>query len=251
MVIFADFPAAWEECTYPLNMIVWLRAMPELRLLSDRKLRLWLCACARRFWEQYRLPSTRQAIKVAEKYADGERTPMMLEWAFQEAWQEWQRQQESLVQLDLHGHSVCYESVAAAEERVHRQLAFMSGPDPRTEFIAQADLLREIFGTPTDTPDYCWHEDMLCSNLWAHHGTSLRMSPYYDPVEWLTTDVKAISIAAYDTRRDDGRFEWLEVNALHDALIDAGCHDKVILEHLKKHFHVKGCWVVDLLLRKE
>jgi hypothetical protein len=36
---------------------------------------------------------------------------------------------------------------------------------------------------------------------------------------------------------------------LHDALLDAGCDDEDILDHCKAPVpHVRGCWVLDLLL---
>ena len=40
--------------------------------------------------------------------------------------------------------------------------------------------------------------------------------------------------------------------ALVDALIDASCDNQVILEHCRNVGpHVRGCWVVDLVLGKE
>jgi len=38
---------------------------------------------------------------------------------------------------------------------------------------------------------------------------------------------------------------------LADALQEAGCDDAAIIEHCQsKMKHVKGCWVVDLVLNK-
>jgi hypothetical protein len=40
--------------------------------------------------------------------------------------------------------------------------------------------------------------------------------------------------------------------ALTDALEDAGCTDADILDHLRWPWpHVRGCWVLDLILGKE
>ncbi|HVC93773.1 MAG TPA: hypothetical protein VND64_08785 [Pirellulales bacterium] len=39
---------------------------------------------------------------------------------------------------------------------------------------------------------------------------------------------------------------------LADALEQAGCHDTDILDHCRRSGpHIRGCWVVDLMLRKE
>ena len=49
---------------------------------------------------------------------------------------------------------------------------------------------------------------------------------------------------------DDRAFDRLPI--LADALIDAGCDDEQILEHCRAPGpHVRGCWVVDLVLGKE
>jgi len=42
------------------------------------------------------------------------------------------------------------------------------------------------------------------------------------------------------------------VGILADALEDAGCADDVLLSHLRGPGpHVRGCWVLDLLLGKQ
>jgi hypothetical protein len=49
---------------------------------------------------------------------------------------------------------------------------------------------------------------------------------------------------------DDRAFDRLPV--LADALEDAGCTDRTILAHCRSGGeHVRGCWVVDLLLGKQ
>jgi hypothetical protein len=63
---------------------------------------------------------------------------------------------------------------------------------------------------------------------------------------WQTANVVAIAQAIYDERG----FDRLPI--LADALEDAGCTNVEILEHCRAGGeHVRGCWVVDLLLGKE
>ena len=49
---------------------------------------------------------------------------------------------------------------------------------------------------------------------------------------------------------DDRAFDRLPI--LHDALLDAGCDDEAILSHCRSEGpHVRGCWVLDLILAKD
>jgi hypothetical protein len=75
----------------------------------------------------------------------------------------------------------------------------------------------------------------------------------YDPVtidpawlRWNEGTVRKIAETIRDTR-DFGRLP-----VLADALEDAGCADAELLDHCRAGGpHVRGCWVVDLLLRNE
>jgi hypothetical protein len=65
-----------------------------------------------------------------------------------------------------------------------------------------------------------------------------------DPA-WLTSDVVSLAQAIYDGRT----FDVLPV--LGDALEDAGCTAADILDHCRRPgVHVRGCWLLDQLLRK-
>src|SRR5262249_5675053 len=47
--------------------------------VSDRKLRLFMAACCRRVWHLLRDPVCREAVEVAEQYADGAADPLRLD----------------------------------------------------------------------------------------------------------------------------------------------------------------------------
>jgi hypothetical protein len=88
---------------------------------------------------------------------------------------------------------------------------------PRRE---QAALLRDIFGNPF---------------------RPVTLNP-----AWLTSDVLALARGIYDDRAFD------RMPILADALQDAGCDNDDVLTHCRDAAlaHVRGCWVVDLVLGK-
>ena len=96
---------------------------------------------------------------------------------------------------------------------------FWESPVPEA-FALQPRLLRDIFGNPFRPP--------AC-----------------DPA-WLTSDVLALARGIYD----DKAFDRMPI--LADALQDAGCDSDALLTHLRDPdaTHVRGCWVLDLLLGK-
>jgi hypothetical protein len=67
----------------------------------------------------------------------------------------------------------------------------------------------------------------------------------FDP-RWRTADTVGLARAIYDDRAFD------RLPLLADALMDAGCADEQVLGHCRGDGpHVRGCWVVDLVLGKE
>jgi hypothetical protein len=64
--------------------------------------------------------------------------------------------------------------------------------------------------------------------------------------EWLTSTVCGLAEGIYAERAFD------RMPILADALEDAGCDNADILAHCRGDGpHVRGCWVVDLVLGKE
>jgi hypothetical protein len=88
------------------------------------------------------------------------------------------------------------------------------------ERLAQADLLRDVFGPLP--------------------FRSVTLNP-----SWLTSDATGLAAGIYAERA----FDRLPI--LADALQDAGCDDQGLLDHCRGEGpHVRGCWVVDQVLGK-
>ncbi|MBP3956863.1 hypothetical protein J8F10_16450 [Gemmata sp. G18] len=70
---------------------------------------------------------------------------------------------------------------------------------------------------------------------------SARLSP-----SWRTSTVLALASQMYESR------DFSAMPILADALQDAGCDSTDVLDHCRGPGpHVRGCWVVDLVLGKE
>src|SRR5262249_7031256 len=59
----------WLACTDTEKMLAFLKGRA-----SDRKLRLFVCACCRRIWQLLTDGRSRKEVEVAEQYADGSAT---------------------------------------------------------------------------------------------------------------------------------------------------------------------------------
>jgi hypothetical protein len=146
-----------------------------------------------------------------------------------------------------HGHEVLRGCLSEAE---YRRLANSPTQRPAALEVAEAAspgwpkelvaLLRDIFGNPwrryawTDIPDGppSGHELQLLNRHWLTRN-----------------DGRVVKIA--QTIYDERRFE--DMPKLADALKEAGCTNEEILAHCREEpaVHVRGCWVVDLLLGKK
>lgn len=69
---------------------------------------------------------------------------------------------------------------------------------------------------------------------------------------WHDSTIPRLAQAIYDDRQlPSGTFDPVRMNILADALLDAGCDNEDIIAHCRSDKpHVRGCWVVDLLLGK-
>ena len=219
--------AEWQACTAPQPMLEYLRGK-----VSDRKLRLFGCACCRRVWSLLSRKS-RKSLVIAERYSDGEVSGSELFLAYFRAGLKAKvenRRDETAEGTAMSAVAwVCdppmFDSLSMAVEMgVELAAASESYPiDPDRLADArrkQVSPLRCIFGNP-------------------FHPVSLNPS-------WQTSAMTGSADCIYKERR------FQDLPKLADYLEDMGCTNEDILNHCRKpNEHVRGCWVVDLILGKK
>jgi hypothetical protein len=224
--------AEWLACTDLQAMLNFLRGKA-----SERKLRLFACACCRRIWQLLPDEPSRKAVEVAERHADAQATDAELERAAAEAcavWDEDTKQALTGGERDRESLSRPYTASAAAYNVAippgwwggaptfvaPYEIAREATADGSAEGVAQCILLRDIFGNP-----------------WC---------PVAVDKSWLTCGVVRLAEGIYDERAFD------RLPLLADALEEARCGNADILAHCRGPGpHVRGCWVVHLILGKE
>ena len=83
----------------------------------------------------------------------------------------------------------------------------------------------------------------FCAYLFGNSFRPVAVDPCW--LFWNDATVPRIAQRIYDER------DFAAMPILGDAFEDAGCADAVILDHCRQPGeHVRGCWVVDLLLGK-
>ena len=241
--------AEWLAYTDPQKMLEFLRGK-----VSDRKLRLFACACCRRIWPLLVDGVSRKAVEVGERFADGLATEDERYSAYQAADDVWAMIGDAFDDMIMEPDNEWALAITAAgvpwfaaaeaadaaiapvEDTLDKLAAYIPAskaagwaeatgdqPDAQAEVVeqaAQANLVREIVGNPF---------------------RPVAVSPAS-----LTPGVVELARTIYDERAFD------RLTELADALQQAGCTYSDILAHCHQPGeHVRGCWVVDLLLGKE
>jgi hypothetical protein len=227
--------AEWMEYADPEPMLGFLRGKA-----GERKLRLFAVACCRRVWHALTDERSRRAVEAAESYADAP-DPAELDrarreaeaavddaTAFERTWYMdpyvamFRNEPDAAVVLAAQRG---VESVAAVARMTRGPAADRPGfrtvtPDPDPDVSCQCQLIRDVFGNP--------------------------FLPVVFPPDWRTDTTVSLAKHFYDSR------DFSAMPILADALQDAGCDSADILDHCRGPGpHVRGCWVVDLVLAKE
>ena len=205
----------WGAATDPAFMLESVKGKT-----SDRKLRLYAVACGRLVSHGWYYSEAEAAFYLSEMYADcrvdGDALRTGREQAIADANQvlaDWDRGKRDTIWAAIHSAE---NSIEIAPDYTIGYVRAILGPIPDWMLCRFAD---DIFGNP--------------------------FRPVAVDPDWLTSTVVALARGIYDDRAFD------RMPILADALQDAGCDNDDVLTHCRGDGpHVRGCWVVDLLLGK-
>jgi hypothetical protein len=254
----------WLAGTEPDDLLEFVRDRA-----SDRQFRLFMAACCRRFLPLMpKMPAgdlrlCEKAVDYAERFADGLITRDELSAAFDAM--DWVNVTNDGYLASVAARKLTYVEIAgcprpmlrgrnliahpaseAAEysrdvvSRLQQQSKTARGTTPaakkRLAIIAekryQIGLLHDLFGNPFRP-------------LPLAQGENARLKQWRRSLAWKGATVPNLAQTIYDERQFD------RLTILADALEQAGCTEAEILNHCREPGpHVRGCWVVDLVLNK-
>lgn len=255
---------------------------------SDRKLRLFACACCRQVWDETRCPACVKPGRMLRQLSPFD--------AFGRS--------SSFVEEDC---NTCHgtgrvggltdprsrRAVEVAERyadgeatvedlrKVHREMLRWNRQEWGASGGTEGTTLTEGFGDTIWPLCVTESNRQLAELLPAHIGSvpvapaqaallrDIFGSPFRKPYMWVD---KLPPDSALKERRswllrewlrwNDGTVpriarsiyderRWQDMGILADALLDAGCDDESIISHCREPLHTRGCWVLDLILGKE
>lgn len=228
----------WDRCEKPRRMLAFLAANCQP---SPRKLRLFACACVRRGADLSHWPEWRELMDVAERYAEQlvqleEVESLCLPQAYCAAARlpDCGDREDALVaelamsatRLALHRDAL-QSALGASDYSIKTDIA--DGYPASTTELGQCDLLRDIFGNPFATLE-------IDSHL----------------LTWNDAAIPNLAKSIYDARDAvGGQLGATRMRILADALEQAGSASSALVNHCRLlRPHVRGCWVLDLLLGK-
>jgi hypothetical protein len=220
-------------------------------LASDRKLRLFACACVRRVWHLLPDERSHKAVEMAEQFADG-----LLDT------------KELIALPESRGHGTpssvaATRATEAAFEVLTEPCAFSAAlrASQYAERAAQYAAIETTFTVFDDTTKLAWQaveaeeeeaQAALLRDLFGETVQPLLPLPT-SVLTWSDSTVARFARGIYEERQlPEGTFNNTRLAVLADTLEKAGCQDSDILAHCHQSgVHVQGCWVVDLLLDKK
>lgn len=224
--------AEWLACTNPRPMLEFLRGKA-----SERKLRLFSCACCRLVW--HILPSLcHQLVEAVEHHAEKE------------------IRRDDLVRLfNMYRNQIVESTVPGGNQAVeaisHLGMPWRTAEQWHAEWYewqtsySVARSAAESLAKLMPWQEARQREGQLLHDIFG----SVAFRPVSADPSWLVWNGDTVTALA-QTIYTERAFDRLPI--LADALEDAGCTNQDILAHCRSGGdHTRGCWVVDLLTGRE
>jgi hypothetical protein len=206
---------------------------------SQRKLRLFACACMRRSQDLAVSPRL-NAIRISEQYADG----LVDEAALEDAFVPVRKLPEPIPADADFALSVLGPTDMVWEARLIEAFVTLG---PRLDTLAAATKAAEII-TECEGTESLSKRGKTERSQQAHLLRDIFGNPFR-PVSLDRSRLNDKTRSVARTIYDKGLFA--DLPRLGRALKDAGCANQELLDHCQwPTRHVRGCWVVDLVLGK-
>lgn len=195
-----------------------------------RKLRLFVCNVCRHFFQDVMTDVHREAILVAERYADDLASKQEVARADRQVWKTPGARATDALRWALHGRPkvAVLEVLSTGAFPRDPKVCRYEGEPPTPPFdsalpLVVPCLIRDCFDNP--------------------------FQPAETAPEWLGYQDKAV-VRMAQSIYEQGSFGDLPI--LADLLEEAGCNSTAILSHCRESdLHMRGCWVIDLLTRRK
>jgi len=233
----------WLNENHPSEMVHFMRDKA-----SKRKLRMLSAAMMRKIWHLLTQEDSRTAVEIAEQFADGLVSKAVLAQSKRKAKE---------VATAITNYSAEDPAAWAASWIVSSRRSGVIRAIETTVMVADMEA-RE--GARQRFDDAFGYEANQAVGKEVAN-TKSRFSPLvrcvlgnpFRPTKldefllaWSNSTIPNLAQTIYEERR----FEDMPI--LADALTDAGCDNEDILNHCRgENVHVRGCWVLDLMLGKE
>jgi len=216
--------AEWLKSNDPDGMYY---AMPQQHRSSQRRIDLFCLACVRLLWHLIEDEGAKGAFAWLEEHA-GERTRSS----------------------GRHSRDLFAGAGRALYEAHHRRTGDLSGRAIHIAYDFWANwyeyafdnlpaLVRDYPGSLRE--DHCVYLPAIIRDIFGNPFRPVTLDS-----TWRTSTAVALAQQMYESR------DFSPMPILADALQDAGCDHPDILSHCRGDgVHVRGCWVVDLVLAKQ
>ena len=236
--------AEWLACADP-DVLAQCALFPR----TDRALWLFGCACCRRVWPLIADERSRALVELRERQADGlavsERDELVALAAAKEAAHEVARGARRDLRPAAGTGPAARDAPRAEEAAVFAaDAAYLAAPGGPFASHLVAEAVRRL--DPADGAAAYARERTAHCDLLREIVGPLPFRPVPCSLAWRTDTAVALAAQMYESR------DFGAMPILADALQDAGCYSPDVLDHCRGEGpHVRGCWVVDLVLGKE